>query len=138
VANFTFAYNLNGENSVPVVKTLPVKDGQTIAVGDALVIDTNAVAKAGATFGECVGVAMEAVTSASGDSIEVAIAQPSQVWKATASADATSHVLGVATYDLTAAQLINVADTTGGSVRIVELGDSVTDVRVVFAVCALG
>jgi hypothetical protein len=68
--------------------------------------------------------------------VKVQLAMPTQVWRATASADATSYVLdGTASYDLTSAQLVNVADTTGGSLQIVALGDSNTDVYIQFASC---
>jgi hypothetical protein len=138
--NFSFVRDNDGNNQPPNVIELPVADSQTLAVGDAVVLSSNKIAKAGASFGECVGVMAEAITtgsSAGGPLAKVYVAKPSQLWRATASANATSHVLGVATYDLNSSQVVNVADTTGGCIQIVALNDSTTDILIRFDVCAL-
>jgi len=62
----------------------------------------------------------------------VYVSQPGQVWRATASADATSFVLGARTHDLGTGQVVATGDTTGGCIEIVGLGKTVTDVYVVF------
>ena len=49
-----------------------------------------------------------------------------------ASADATAHVLAARTYDLTTGGVLNVADTTGGCLEIVELDGSTTAVLAAF------
>lgn len=70
---------------------------------------------------------------AAGTPVKVYIPLPHHVWRATASADATSHVLAARSYDLTTGSVINVADTTGGCIQIVGLQPgSVTAVFAVF------
>lgn len=138
MANFEFAYSLAGGNFPPVLRKLPVAASQTIAKGDALIMSSGKVAKGGAAIGEVVGVAAQASDgAAAGTLIEVEIAMPWQVWRATASADATSVVLnGTETYDLTSAQVVDVADTTGGSLQIVDIDASVnTAIYVQFMSC---
>lgn len=123
MANFEYAYNLAGGNYPPVVRKLPVAASQTLVYGDAVVMSSGQIAKAGDGSGTIVGVVAEdSASAAAGTLVEVHIAQATQVWRATASADASALVLdGTATYDLTAAQLVNVADTTGGSLQIVDI-----------------
>jgi len=138
--NFVFAFDLSGGNYAPAVYELPVADSQTLVVGDAVVLSSGKLAKASTTFGSCVGVMAEAITtgsSAGGPLAKVYIVTPGQVWIATASADATTHVLAAATYDLNSSQVVNVADTTGGSIQILKLGTSTTQVYIQFTVCAL-
>lgn len=141
MANFSFAYNLNGTNYPPTTRKLPVAASQTIVSGDALVMSSGQLAKAGDGSGTVVGVAaQDSDGAAAGTLIEVQLVQPSQVWRAVASADATSNVLdGTATYDLNAAQAVNIADTTGGSLQIIDIDASVnTDIYVQFTSCFFG
>lgn len=136
--NFEFAYDMSGNNRAPVRMKLPVAATQTIVAGDALVWSSGKLAKAGATFGSVVAVAAQnSDGAAAGTLIEVEIPMPWQVWRATASADATSNVNdGTATYDLTSAQVVNLADTTGGSIQIVDTDpNDNTRVYIQFAVC---
>jgi hypothetical protein len=140
MANFSYVRDNDGNNMPPNIIELPVADSQTLVVGDAVVLSSNKIAKGSTTFGSCVGIMAEAVTtgsSAGGPLAKVYVAKPSQIWRATASADATSYVLGAATFDLTSAQLVNVADTTGGCIQIVALNDSTTDILIRFDVCEL-
>jgi hypothetical protein len=140
MANFDFVKNLSGANVAPTIMQLPVADSQTLKMGDAVVLSSNKIQKASTSFGECIGIMAEDITtgsSAGGPLADVWIVTPSQLWRATASADATSHVLGVATYDLNSSQVVNVADTTGGCIQIVALNDSPTDILIRFDVCAL-
>lgn len=136
--NFEFAYSLGGGNFPPVIMKLPVAASQTIVTGDALVMSSGKLAKGGAAIGEVVGVAaQDSASAAAGTLIEVEIVMPWQVWKAVATADATNYVLdGTETYDLNSSQVVNVADTTGGSLQIIALDPtSNTIVYVQFMSC---
>lgn len=130
---FEFRRNFDGGNSVPAVHVFPIAAGQTLVVGDAVAISGGKVVKGGAAFGRCLGVmAQDSSGAAAGVMVKVYVSQPGQVWQAKAAADATAAVLVARTYDLTAAQLVDPADTTGGCVYILELGASNTDVFVMF------
>lgn len=138
MANFEFAYDLSGNNQPPAIKKLPVAASQTLVKGDVVVMSSGKVAKGGAAVGEVVGVMAEASASAAaGTLVEVKIAMPWQVWRATATADASSVVRdGTETYDLTSAQLVDVADTTGGSLQIVDIDPDVnTSIYIQFMSC---
>jgi hypothetical protein len=128
MSNFEFAYRVTGANTVPVIIRLPVAATQTLVSGDAVVLSSGKVAKASTAFGRCLGVMAQTSTSAAeGTLVEIYVASPDQVWRATASADATSYVLdGTRTYDLNSSQVVNVADTTGGSIQILGLVNAVT------------
>lgn len=131
---FEFKRNFDGNNSVPAVHELPVAASQTLVVGDAVSLVSGSVTKGGAAFGRCLGVMAQASAAATaGTLVKVYISQPGQVWQAVASADATSALRASRTYDLTATtQTVDVADTTGGCVYILELGSSTTDIYVLF------
>lgn len=130
---YEFAQSLNGENSVPAIAEFPVAATQTLKVGDPVKLSSGQVVKGGDGFGRALGVmAQDAASLTAGTKVKVYVAQTNQVWKATASADATSHVLVARTYDLNASVAVNVADTTGGCIQIVRLGGSVTEVYVAF------
>lgn len=137
--NFEFAYDLSGNNTPPAIRRLPVAATQTIAIGDALVLSSGRVARADTAVGEVVGVAaQDADGLAQGTLIEVQVAMPWHAWRAVATADATSVVRdGTETYDLqTSTQLVNVADTTGGSLQIIDIDPDVnTEIYVRFTKC---
>lgn len=136
--NFEFAYSMAGGNFPPVIMKLPVAASQTLVVGDVVIMSSGRVTKGGAAIGEVVGVMAQASASqAVGTLVEVEIALPWQVWRATATADATSVVRdGIETYDLTAAQLVDVADTTGGSLQIIDIDANVnTAIFIQFMSC---
>jgi len=138
MANFEYAYDMSGNNQPPAIRKLPVAASQTLVKGDALIMSSGQLAKAGAASGEIVGVAAQDSTlAAAGTLIEVYIAMPWQVWRATATADATSVVRnGTEAYDLTSAQLVDVADTTGGSLQIVDIDADVnTSIYIQFMSC---
>lgn len=140
MANFEYVKNLNGSNMPPAIIQLPVADSQTLVRGDAVVLSSNKIQKGSTSFGSCIGIMAEDITtgsSAGGPLADVYVVTPSQLWRATASGDATSHVLGAATYDLNSSQVVNVSDTSGGSIQIVALKDSTTDILVRFDVCDL-
>ncbi len=139
--NFEFAYDMSGNNRAPVRMKLPVAATQTIVAGDALVWSSGKLAKAGATFGSVVAIAaQDSDGAAAGTLIEVEIPLRHQTWRATASADATSNVNdGTASYDLTSAQVVNLADTTGGSIQIVDIDpDTNTSIYIQFTVTYFG
>lgn len=137
--NFKFVENLDGQNSVPVIRSLPVATTQTLVVGDAVVLSSGQVAKASTTFGRCLGVMAEASASqTAGTLVRVYVTTPTQVWRAVATADASSHVLAARTYDLNSSQQVNVSDTSGGSIQIIKTDSSVTDVLIQFTECELG
>lgn len=140
MANFEYVKNLNGSNMPPAIIQLPVADSQTLVRGDAVVLSSNKIQKGSTSFGSCIGIMAEDITtgsSAGGPLADVYVVTPAQLWRATASGDATSHVLGVATYDLNSSQVVNVSDTSGGCIQIVGLKDSTTDILVRFDVCEL-
>jgi hypothetical protein len=125
MANFEFAFSLAGGNYPPVKRWLPVAATQTLVVGDALYFSSGKLAKAGDGNKIAAICAQISTIQAEGTLIEVEIVQPHHVWRAVASADASSNVLdGTDAYDLTAAQLVNLADTTGGGIRIIANPDS--------------
>lgn len=136
--NFRFKRSLAGGNFPPVTMELEVAATQTLVVGDAVVMSSGQVAKAGDGSGVVVGVmAQDSASQAAGTLVEVEIAMPWHVWEAVASAAATAVVLnGTHTYDLTSAQLVNIADTTGGSLAIIGIDpDDSTLIEVQFTDC---
>jgi predicted RecA/RadA family phage recombinase len=135
MAAFEFAQSYSGENSVPAIAEFPVATTQTLKVGDPVMLGSGKVtAGAAGTFGRALGVmAQDATSLTAGTLVKVYVAKTDQVWKATASANATSHVLAARSYDLTTGGVVDVADTTGGCIQIVRLGASTTEVYVAFA-----
>lgn len=129
-----FAYSINAGNDVPVVQKFPVAATQTLVTGDVVVLSSGQVTKAGNGTGRVLGVmAQDSSSAAANTLVSVYVSRPGLVWKMTASADATSHILtSTRTYDLNASQQVNVADTTGGSLWPVALGSANTTVYVVF------
>lgn len=130
----SFAYSTLGNNDVPQIMSFPVAASQTLKVGDVVILSSGQVTKAGNGTGRILGVMAQDSTSATANTlVRVYVSRPGLVWKMTASADATSHVLtSTRTYDLNSSQQVNVADTTGGSLWPVALGDANTVVYVVF------
>jgi hypothetical protein len=139
MANFQYRKNMNGSNATPATMIVPIGDSQTLVVGDAVVLSSGKAVKAGNGTGRVLGIMAEDVTTGAGSTstAKIEVVTPSQVWEATASADATTYVLGGRAFDLTSAQLVNVADTTGGSLQILELNDSTTNIFVQFTACDL-
>jgi hypothetical protein len=125
MAAFEFAFTLGaGNHYPPALWMLPVAASQDIEVGDALTISSGQLAVAG--NGDVIAaIAQEkSDNQAAGTEIRVYIPQPYHVWRAVASADASSNVLdGTDTYDLGTSQVVNLADTSGGGMRIIEQYD---------------
>lgn len=131
---FEFAYSLNGGNHVPIAYPMPVAATQTLKVGDLLVLSSGKVAKASASVGAPVAVCAQASDGAAeGTEIRVYPLQPHQVWRAVADADASSIVLGAKTVDINSDMTVDVGDTSGGAIQVIDLGASVTDVYVIFS-----
>lgn len=122
MAAFEFAFTLGAGNHMPpALWKLPVAASQDIEVGDALAISSGQLVVA--TGGTVIAaIAQEkSDNQAAGTLIQVYIPQPYHVWRAVASADASSNILdGTDTYDLGTAQVVNLSDTTGGGFRIIE------------------
>lgn len=138
MGNFDFAYTLAGGNEPPAVEKFPVAATQTLVVGDLVVLSSGQVTKAGVDLADPLGVMMEASDGATaGTMVEVAVILPGQVYRATADADATTHVLAGGKYDLNANQTVDVGDSSNGCVLIHKLGDSTTEVFVSFTECAM-
>lgn len=122
--NFRYSYSLGGTTSTqPVRLVLPVAASQTIVVGDALTINGDGqLAKATAADSIDAVAYEDSASQAQGTLVEVEIVQSHQVWQAVASADASGSVRdGTDTYDITSAQVVNLADTTGGGIRIIDI-----------------
>lgn len=141
MANFEYAYHLASDrNTGPAILPLPVAASQTLAVGDLVCLSSGKVTKAGASTASVAGVMAQASDGATaGTLVRVAIIQPGQVWRATANADATSHVLAAKTYDINAdTQTVDVADAAAGCLQILMLGESNTEVYVLFTAFDIG
>lgn len=132
--NFEFVANLNGSNTPPAVWEFPVAGSQTLVIGDAVQLTSGQVAKGSTSFGRALGVMAQDSDGADANTlVKVYIATPTQLWRATATADASTYILDSRAYDLNSSQLVNVADTTGGCIQIVETDSSTTDILVSFA-----
>ncbi len=133
MANFEYAYSLASVDVIPAVHDFPVAASQTLKVGDLVELSSGQVIKSTGSAANPLGVMAEDSDDASaGTRVRVYPVLPGQVWRATASASAASAVLGSRKYDITSAQLIDVADSTNGSILIVKLGASNTRVYVTF------
>lgn len=133
--NYEFDSRIDGSNGVPATIIAPVAATQTLVPGDLLVLSSNQLIKATASVAAPFGICAQSSTlAAAATMIRVYPIQPGQIWKATSSADATSVVLGANLFDITntAAQTVDVADATNGSMLILRLGPVVTVVYVSF------
>lgn len=131
---FEFAYSLDGHNRPPTIISAPVAASQTLLNGDLVVISSGQVVKASASVALPFGVMAEDRSGAAANTLVrvFPIVPHTQVWKAKASASAASAVLGAIVYDITAAQLVDIADAVNGSIAILALGQTNTDVYVAF------
>lgn len=135
---FDFAYMLNGSQGVPAIHPFPVAASQTLVVGDLVVLSSSQIVKASASVVAALGVMAQVSTSAAANTmLKVYPILPGQVWRATADADATSHVLAAAVYDINSDMTVDVGDNTNGSIMIIKLGASTTAVYVTFTKGAL-
>lgn len=137
--HFEFAMNLNGGNEVPVVRKLAVAATQTLVKGDLVILAAGLVTKAGVNLADVLGVmAQDSDGAASGTLVQVYLAMPGQVWRATADADATTHVRAAKLYDINSDQTVDVGDNSNGCILILDLQESsTTAVYVMFTEFAL-
>lgn len=141
MAKFEYAYHLlDDRNTGPAIHEFPVAASQTLLAGDLVYLSSGKVTIAGDAQTSVLGVMAEASDgAAAGTMVRVQVAGPGQVWRATADADATSHVLAAKKYDINATtQTVDVGDNSSGCIIILKLGDSVTDVYIMFTEFDLG
>lgn len=133
MGHFEFAYSLNGGDFPPAVHDFPVAATQTLKAGDLVVLASGQVTKASASVSAPLGVmAHDSNGATAGTAVRVYPILPGQVWRGKASASAAAVILGARTYDITAGQAVDVADSANGSILIVKLGATNTDVYVTF------
>lgn len=138
MGNFEYAYTLTGGDGVPAVHDFPVAASQTLKVGDLVELSSGQVIKSTGSAASPLGVmAQDSAGANAGTLVRVAPIVPGQVWRAGASADASSAMLGSRKYDITSAQKVDLSDSTGGSILIVKVGRASSDVYVTFTRCAL-
>lgn len=141
MAKFEYAYSLHDDRNVgPAIHEFPIAAAQTLLAGDLVYLSGGQVTKAGASQTTVLGVMAESVTTpAANTMVRVQVAAPGQVWRATADADASAHVLAAKTYDINAnTQTVDVGDAENGCIIILRLGDSTTDVYIMFTEFDLG
>lgn len=141
MAKFEYAYSLHDDRNVgPAIHEFPIAASQTLQAGDLVYLSSGQVTKAGDSTATVLGVMAESVTTpAANTMVRVQVAAPGQVWRATADADASTHVLAGKKYDINATtQTVDVGDSTNGCIIILRLGDSATDVYIMFTEFDLG
>ena len=141
MAKFEYAYSLHDDRNVgPAIHEFPIAASQTLLAGDLVYLDGGQVKIAGNSRASVLGVMAESVTTpAENTMVRVQVAAPGQVWRATAGADASLHVLAAKTYDINAdEQTVDVGDALSGCILILRLGDSTTDVYIMFTEFDLG
>ena len=140
MAKFEYVRNLGNGGQAPAIEEFPVATTQTLVVGDLVYLSSGQVTICGNSTTTVLGLMAEDSASAdAGTLVKVQVAQPGYLYKATADADATDHVLAAKVYDINATtQTVDVGDNTGGCIIIKELGDSTTDVRIMFTEFDLG
>ena len=140
MAKFEFVRSLGNGGQAPAIEEFPVAASQTLVIGDLVYLSSGQVTICGASSSTVLGLMAEDTDGAdAGTLVKVQVAQPGYLYKATADADATSHVLAAKTYDINATtQTVDVGDASNGCIIIKELGDSTTDVRIMFTEFDLG
>ncbi len=134
MAKFKFEQDLGGHRGAPIIHEFPVATTQTLKVGDLVFLSSGQVTICGDATTSVLGImAQDSTLADAGTKVMVQVAQPGYVYRATASANATSHVLAAKTYDIVVTtQNVDVADASAGCIIILELADSTTDVRIMF------
>ena len=140
MAKFRWEKDLFGHRAAPIVQKFPVATTQTLVKGDLVYLSSGQVTICGNSTTSVLGLMAEnSTTQDAGTLVEVQVAAPGYVYRATADADATSHVLAAKVYDINATtQTVDVGDNSGGCIIILELADSTTDVRIMFTEFDLG
>jgi len=137
---FYFEEDLMGHRGAPIIHKFPIAAAQTLVAGDLVFLSSGQVTIAGASTASVLGIMAEDVTTPdAGTLVAVQVAAPGYVYRATADADATSHVLATKKYDINATtQTVDVGDNANGCIIILELADSTTNVRIMFTEFDLG
>lgn len=131
--HFVFVRNLDGTNNPPAIAKFPVAASQTLVPGDAVVLSSGQLIKATVACGSVSGVmAQTSTTQAANTLVDIFVTKKSQIWAAASDADATTYVLKSQTQDISSGQVVVVADTSGGSLQIIGLGATTTDVLIQF------
>lgn len=136
---FKFLSKFDGTQGVPAVREFPVAATQTLVVGDLVILSSGKVTIAGDSAAAPLGVmAQDSDGASAGTMVKVYPILPGQVWRATADADATNHVLATSVYDINATtQTVDVGDNANGAIIILALRDSTTDIEISFTKGAL-
>ena len=116
-----YVYSLDGGNTPPPIKDLPLAGSQTIVKGDLLDGASGFLALAADATPNIIGIAMEAATSSTeGDLLKVAVLSDTHVIRGTADADATAIRFGATTYDINVTtQTLDVGDSSAGCLQVV-------------------
>lgn len=124
-AGFEFAYNLDGSNSTPVAKKLPVDGAAAYKRGDLMVYASGVLdaCAAGASLFTAVMAEDVPSTASSGDLYEAYILQPGQVWRCSCDAATQAGNLGVKTVNIVDENTIDGTPATGGNLILVAKGD---------------
>lgn len=140
MAKFVFEKDLFGHKAAPVNHDFPVASAQTFEVGDLVYLSSGQVTKCADGQTSVLGLMAQRVGTAltANVLVTVALAAPGFVYRATADADASSALTNK-TYDInTTTQTVDIADSSGGCIKILEVVDSNTDVRILFTEFDLG
>lgn len=138
---FSYAYHLHDDRQTgPAIEEFPVATTQTLLAGDLVYLSSGQVTIAGDAQTTVLGVmAQDSTLATAGVMVRVYVITAHQVWKATADADATSHVLAAKKYDINATtQTVDVGDNSAGCIIILKLGASTTEVYIMFTETDLG
>lgn len=122
---FEFSGNINGQNSPPVIRDLPVDGTGAYAKGDLVLLNSDGQCAAVTnTAAELTGVIAEARSSGSdGDELKVFIFTPTQIWKCSMDATSTAAVVGYTkTCDVADANTLDADDITNGSFILWDTG----------------
>lgn len=124
---FEFAGNINGQNSPPVIRDLPVDGTGAYKKGDCVLLNSDGqCAAVTGSASEVTGIMAQARASGSdGDLLKVAIVTPTQIWKCSMDASTTSAVVGYTkTCDVADTNTLDADDISNGSLI---LWDTATD-----------
>ena len=137
---FRFEKDLGGGNRVPVVEYFPIAATQTWEIGDVIFLSSGAATIGGDGLVSVLGIAHDNQTAPTTSTlVPVEVAMPGFVYRATADADASSHVLAAKKYDINATtQTVDVGDNSSGCIIILKKVDSTTDVQIMFTEFDLG
>lgn len=122
---FEFAGNINGQNSPPVIRDLPVDGTGAYAKGDLVLLNSDGqCAAVTGSAGEVTGIIAEARASGTdGALLKVAIITPTQIWKCSMDATTTAAVVGYTkTCDVADANTLDADDIANGSAILWDTG----------------